>query len=261
MISLNHEKYLQGGIAMGRLENKVALVVGATSGIGAEVARAYGEEGAKIVVGGRTEDRGKEVANEIKNNGGEASFVQIDITDQESVKNAVKTVTDKYGTIDVLYNGAGAHDGYSNILETDVETYDKIMDVNLKGIFLVTKEVLPIMLENGKGKVINVGSQGTEVAGPGGITYVTTKHAIEGFTKQLSYNFGSKGINANVLAPGFVYTPLVEGVEDERLDGIPAGRGANVEEISPLAVYLASDESDYMHGSTLVIDGGWNIGR
>jgi len=246
---------------MGRLENKVAFVVGGTSGIGEAVAKAYGEEGAKVAVGGRNVEQGTQIANDIIDNGGEAIFVQIDITKQESIKSAVDMVTREYQTIDVLYNGAGVHDGYSNILETDVETYDKLMDVNLKGIFLVTKEVLPIMLEKGKGKVINVGSQGTEVAGPGGITYVTTKHALEGMTKQLSYNFGSQGINANVLAPGFVETPMVEGVEDERLNNIPAGRGAKVEEIAPLAVYLAADESDYMHGSTLVIDGGWNIGR
>jgi len=246
---------------MDRLKNKVAFVIGGTSGIGAEVAKAYGDEGAKVVVGGRNIERGTEVANDVADHGGEAIFVQIDITKPESIKSAIETIQREYNTIDVLYNGAGIHDGYSNILETDIETYDKIMDINLKGIFMVTKEVLPIMLEKGKGKVINVGSQGTEVAGPGGITYVTTKHALEGMTKQLSYNFGSQGINVNVLAPGFVETPMVEGVEDERLENIPAGRGAKVEEIAPLAVYLASDESDYMHGSTLVIDGGWNIGR
>lgn len=246
---------------MNRLKGKVALIVGGTSGIGEATAIAFANEEAKVIVGGRNEEKGQEIVQKIKGNQGEATFVYIDVSDANSVKEAVKQSVDAFGTIDILYNGAGIHDQYANALETDEETYDKIMAVNLKGPFLTTKEVLPIFLEKGKGKIINVGSQGTQVAGPGGSTYVTTKHAIEGFTKQLSYDFGSKGINANVLAPGFIDTPMVEDVEEERLKDIPARRAGKPEEIAALAIFLASDESDYMHGSTVLMDGGWNIGR
>lgn len=246
---------------MDRLKNKVAFVVGGTSGIGEATAIAFANEGAKVIVGGRNEEKGQEIVNKVKDNQGEAVFVSIDVSDASSVKEAVKQSVEAFGTIDILYNGAGIHDQYANALETDEETYDKIMAVNLKGPFLTTKEVLPIFLEKEKGKIINVGSQGTQVAGPGGSTYVTTKHAIEGFTKQLSYDFGSKGINANVLAPGFIDTPMVEDVEEERLKDIPARRAGKPEEIAALAIFLASDESDYMHGSTVLMDGGWNIGR
>lgn len=246
---------------MGRLKNKVALVVGGTSGIGEATAIAFANEGARVIVGGRNEEKGKEIVQKIKDKQQEAFFVQIDVSDAESVKEAVKKSVEAFGTIDILYNGAGIHDQYANALETDEETYDKVMAVNLKGPFLTTKEVLPVFLEKGKGKIINVGSQGTQVAGPGGSTYVTTKHAIEGFTKQLSYDFGAKGINANVLAPGFIETPMTDSIEDKRLQDIPAKRAGKPEEIAALAVFLASDESDYMHGSTVVMDGGWNIGR
>lgn len=246
---------------MERLKNKVALVVGGTSGIGEATAIAFANEGAKVIVGGRNEEKGKQIVQRIKENQQEAIFVYIDVSDSASVKEAVKKSVETLGTIDILYNGAGIHDQYANVLETDEETYDKIMAVNLKGPFLTTKEVLPIFLEKGKGKIINVGSQGTQVAGPGGSTYVTSKHAIEGFTKQLSYDFGSKGVNANVLAPGFIDTPMVEDVKEERLKDIPARRAGKPEEIAALAIFLASDESDYMHGSTVLMDGGWNIGR
>lgn len=246
---------------MDRLKDKVAFIVGGTSGIGEATAIAFANEGAKVIVGGRNEEKGQEIVEKVKDNQGEATFVSIDVSDASSVKEAVKQCIDAFGTIDILYNGAGIHDEYANALETDEETYDKIMAVNLKGPFLTTKEVLPIFLEKGKGKIINIGSQGTQVAGPGGSTYVTTKHAIEGYTKQLSYDFGSKGVNANVLAPGFIDTPMVEGIEEERLKDIPARRAGNPEEIAALAIFLASDESDYMHGSTVLMDGGWNIGR
>lgn len=246
---------------MARLKNKVALIVGGTSGIGEATAIAFADEGARVIVGGRNKAKGEKIVKKIKDKQQEAFFVEIDVSDAESIKEAVKQSVKVYGTIDILYNGAGIHDQYANALETDEETYDKVMAVNLKGPFLTTKEVLPVFLEKGKGKIINIGSQGTKVAGPGGSTYVTTKHALEGFTKQLSYDFGAKGINANVLAPGFIETPMTDSIEDERLQDIPAKRAGKPEEIAALAVFLASDESDYMHGSTVVMDGGWNIGR
>jgi 3-oxoacyl-[acyl-carrier protein] reductase len=246
---------------MGKLDNKVALIVGGTSGLGEATAKMFSKEGAKVVVVGTNEDKGQRIVSEIEQNNGEAIFVKVDITNSASVEKGVNQAVEEYGTIDILYNGAGIHDAYRNVLETDEEDFDKLMDINVKGPYLTTKAVMPIFLEKGKGCIINIGSQSTFVAGAGGNTYVTSKHAIHGFTKQLAYDFGSKGVKANLIAPGFIETPMTEGIQDERLNDIPAGRAGKPEEIAAIAVFLASDESDYMHGAEIKVDGGWTVGR
>lgn len=246
---------------MGRLVHKVALIVGGTSGLGEATAKMFSREGAKVVVVGLNEERGQRIVSEIKQNDGEAIFVSIDITNAASVQKGVNKAVEEYGTIDILYNGAGIHDAYKNVLETDEEAFDKLMAVNVKGPFLTTKAVLPIFLEKGKGTIINIGSQSTFVAGAGGNTYVTSKHAIHGFTKQLAYDFGSKGVKSNLIAPGFIETAMTEGIKDARLKDIPAGRAGKPDDIASAAVFLASDESDYMQGAEIKVDGGWTIGR
>ena len=168
---------------------------------------------------------------------------------------------EKFEQIDILYNGAGIHDAYKTAIELDEDEYEKLMDINVKGPYLASKAVIPHFLKRGKGVIINIGSQSTHVAGAGGSAYVTSKHAIEGFTKQLAYDFGSKGIKANLIAPGFIESPMTEGIEDKRLNDIPAQRAGKPEEIAALAVFLASDDSNYMHGSTVTMDGGWTTGR
>ncbi|UJL45878.1 glucose 1-dehydrogenase [Virgibacillus sp. NKC19-16] len=246
---------------MGKLDDKVGVIVGGTSGLGEATAKMFAKEGAKVIVVGLEEDQGQRIVNDIEQNNGEAIFVKIDITNRTSVEDGVNKAVEEYGTIDVLYNGAGIHDAYENVVETDEETFDKVMDVNVKGPYLATKAIMPIFLEKGKGNIINVGSQSTFVAGAGGNTYVTSKHAINGFTKQLVYDFGDKGVKANLIAPGFIETPMTEGIQDERLNDIPAGRAGKPEEIATVAVFLASDESDYMQGAEIKVDGGWTVGR
>ncbi|MHA6260086.1 SDR family NAD(P)-dependent oxidoreductase [Sporosarcina sp. CAU 1771] len=246
---------------MGKLEGKVAMIVGGTSGLGEATAKMFSTEGAKVIVVGMNEEKGERIVSEIEQGKGEAIFVAIDITKSSAVENGVRQAVEKYGTIDILYNGAGIHDAYNNILETDEEAFDKLMAINVKGPYLTTKAVMPIFLEKGKGTIINIGSQSTFVAGAGGNTYVTSKHAILGFTKQLAYDFGSKGIKVNLIAPGFIETPMTEGIQDERLNDIPAGRAGKPEEIASAALFLASDESDYMHGAEIKVDGGWTVGR
>ncbi|MFL2099524.1 SDR family NAD(P)-dependent oxidoreductase [Desemzia sp. FAM 23991] len=246
---------------MGKLTGKVAFVTGGTSGIGEFTAKAFAEQGAKVIVAGRDEEDGTRIVKEMEEKGGQGLFVTLDITEKEDIKQSVEKTLDAFGTIDVLVNSAGIHDSYDTVLDTDEESYDKLMDINVKGPFLMTKEILPILLEKGKGTIINVGSQATFVAGPGGSAYVTSKHAIEGFTKQLAYDFGKKGIKANLIAPGFIETPMTEGIEDDRLKDIPAQRAGRPEEVAALAVFLASDESDYIQGTSIKIDGGWTIGR
>lgn len=244
-----------------RLKDKVALIIGGTSGIGEATAKAFAEEGAKVLVGGRNKEEGDRIVDAITENGGEAIFVKVDTTQFSEVKEAVDKAKNEFGTLDILYNGAGIHDSYQTALDMEEEDYDQLMAVNVKGPYLAVKAALPVFLEKGKGTIINVGSQATHVAGPGGSAYVTSKHALEGFTKQLAFDFGSKGIKANLLAPGFVETPMTEGIEEERLKDIPAQRAGKPKEIAALAVFLASSDSDYMHGTSVVMDGGWAVGR
>lgn len=246
---------------MGKLDNRVALIYGGTSGLGEATAKLYAKEGAKVAIAGRSEKRGNEIVEAIKADGGEAVFVEVDLMDAEQIKRSVQDTVDAFGTIDILYNGAGILDEYVGIIETEVEEFDNIVALNIKAPFIATKEVMPIFVEKGKGVVINLGSQGSKNAGVGGTSYVTSKHAMVGFNKQLAYDYGSKGVKALLLAPGFINTPMTEDVEDERLNDIPDGRAGEADEIASLALFLASDDSDYMNGTEVYMDGGWSVGR
>ena len=246
---------------MKKLENRVALIYGGTSGLGEATARLYAKEGAKVAVAGRSEERGKEVVNAIKADGGEAIFVKVDLLDVEAIKQSVKDTVDAFGTIDILYNGAGILDEYVGIIDTDLDLFDKVIAINLKGVFVATQEVLPYFVEKGKGVVINLGSQGSKFAGVGGTSYVTSKHALVGFNKQIAYDYGKEGVKSLLLAPGYIETPMTDGVEEERLNDIPEGRAGKAVEIAKLALFLASDDSDYMNGTEVYMDGGWTVGR
>lgn len=246
---------------MGKLDNRVALIYGGTSGLGEATARLYAKEGAKVAVAGRSEDRGNEIVEEIKKDGGEAVFVKVDLMETEQIKRSVQDTVDAFGTIDILYNGAGILDEYVGIIDTDEEMFDQVIALNLKAPFIATKEVMPIFVEKGKGVVINLGSQGSKFAGVGGTSYVTSKHALVGFNKQLAYDYGEKGVKSLLLAPGYIDTPMTDDVEEERLKEIPDGRAGKAEEIAQLALFLASDDSNYMNGTEVYMDGGWTVGR
>lgn len=245
---------------MGKLDGRVALVYGGTSGIGAEVAKLYAKEGAKIAVLGRNQERGEEIVHEIESKDGTAVFIQVDLLDVKQIKQSVQEALDTYGTIDILYNGAGILDEYVDIRETSEETYNKVMNLNVKAPFMATKFAIQTLVDKGKGVVINLGSTATKYAGIGGTPYVASKHAIQGVTRQLSYDFGPKGIKVNCIAPGFIDNPMTEGITEPRMKGIPDRRAGKSEEVAKLALFLASDDSNYMNGTTLYMDGGWSEG-
>ena len=246
---------------MGKLQDRVALIYGGTSGLGEATAKLYAKEGAKVAIAGRSVERGNEIVDAIKHEGGEAIFVEVDLMETDQIKQSVQDTVDAFGTIDILYNGAGILDEYVGIIETDEEEFDQVVQLNIKAPFIVTKEVMPIFVEKGKGVVINLGSQGSKFAGVGGTSYVTSKHALVGFNKQLSYDYGDKGIKALLLAPGFIDTPMTDDVKEERLNDIPDRRAGKPEEVAKLALFLASDDSNYMNGTEVYMDGGWTVGR
>lgn len=244
-----------------KLQDRVAIIFGGTSGLGEATAKAYAYEGAKVVVTGRDEKDGSRIVKNIKDSNQEAIFVKADVTQASEIQAVIDKALETFGQIDILYNGAGIHDAYKTAVELDEDMYDKLMAINVKAPYLASKAVIPLFIKQGKGTIINIGSQGTQMAGPGGSAYVTSKHAILGFTKQLAFDFGSKGVKVNILSPGFIETPMTEGIDDDRLNDIPAQRAGKPEEIAALAVFLASDDSNYMHGSNVFMDGGWVLGR
>ena len=246
---------------MGKLQERVALIYGGTSGLGEATAKLYAKEGAKVAIAGRSVERGNEIVDAIKHEGGEAIFVEVDLMETDQIKQSIQDTVDAFGTIDILYNGAGILDEYVGIIETDEEEFDQIVQLNIKAPFILTKEVMPIFVEKGKGVVINLGSQGSKFAGVGGTSYVTSKHALVGFNKQLAYDYGDKGIKALLLAPGFIDTPMTDDVEEERLNDIPDRRAGKPEEVAKLALFLASDDSNYMNGTEVYMDDGWTVGR
>ena len=246
---------------MKKLDNRVALIYGGTSGLGEATAKLFAKEGAKVAVAGRSEERGNQIVADIKKEGGKAIFVQVDLMHEDQIKKSVQDTLDAFGTIDILYNGAGILDAYENIIDTEADTFDRILRLNVRAPFLATKEVMPIFVEKGKGVVINIGSQGSKFAAVGGTSYVTTKHALVGFNKQLAFDFGPKGVKSILLAPGYIETPMTDGLEEPRLQDIPDQRAGKADEIANLALFIASDDSNYMNGTEVYMDGGWTIGR
>ncbi|MGO2279652.1 MULTISPECIES: SDR family NAD(P)-dependent oxidoreductase [unclassified Psychrobacter] len=244
-----------------KLQDRVAILFGGTSGLGEATAKAFANEGAKIVVTGRDEEDGNRIVKDIRDNNQDAIFVKADVTEKNDIQAVVDQALRTYGHIDILYNGAGIHDTYDNAVELEEDFYDELMAINVKAPYLASKMVIPHFIKQGGGTIINVGSQATQMAGPGGSAYVTSKHAILGFSKQLAFDFGSQDIKVNTLSPGFIKTPMTEGIDDERLERIPAERAGKPEEIAALAVFLASDDSNYMQGANVLMDGGWVLGR
>ena len=246
---------------MSKLKDRVALIYGGTSGLGEATGKLFAKNGAKVVIAGRSEERGNKIVEEINNDGGEAVFIKVDLMDTNEIKQSVKNTVEAFGTIDILYNGAGILDEYVGIIDTKEEEFDQIIALNVKAPFVATKEVMPVFVEKGSGVVITLGSQGSKFAGVGGTSYVTSKHAMVGFKKQLAYDYGSKGVKSLLLAPGYIETPMTDDVEEERLENIPDKRAGKAEEVARLALFLASDDSDYMNGTEVYIDGGWTVGR
>lgn len=248
-----------------RLKDKVCIITGAGGGMGKVAAKIFSKEGAKVAVFERDQKAGKQVVDQIKQDGGEASFFEVDIIDEEAVKNAVEGVVDEYGRIDVLYNNAGVMPEADNsVINTEQAVWDLVMNINVKGIFLMTKYVIPVMEKQGSGSIINIASfvaqMGCSVPQD---AYTASKGAVVALTKSLAIQFRPKGIRTNAISPGPIETPLLMEwlVSDEeakavRLGRQPAGRFGKPEDIVNCAIYLASDESNWTNGANINVDGG-----
>ena len=245
-----------------RLEGKVAIVSGASGGMGAEEARLFAREGAKVVIADIVDDGGEAVARQIEDSGGEAIYIHTDVTSAESWDALVQTTLDRYGTVDILVNNAGISSG-SHEDPLDIDGWTRIMDVNSTGVYLGTRAVIPTMQQAGSGSIVNISSIMGFVGGEGGHpAYHASKGAVRIFTKATAVRYGPDGIRANSVHPGFM-PPMRSSQlrsEDQRQDLIdltPLRRTGETIEVANGVLFLASDEASFVTGTELVIDGGF----
>jgi NAD(P)-dependent dehydrogenase (short-subunit alcohol dehydrogenase family) len=247
---------------MARLAGKVALISGGARGQGAVEARLFAQEGAQVVFGDILDEQGKHVEAEIRAKGGEATYVHLDVTRAPDWQRAVQSAESQYGKLDILVNNAGIAI-HGSIEETSEDDWDRIMAINLKGVFLGTKYAIPAMRRAGGGSIINISSGAGIAPAPGtSAAYAATKGGVRIFSKATAVQHAKDHIRCNSVHPGPIDTPMVRGPQTDparlaELTGrVPLGRLGTSEEIAYGVLYLASDESSYVTGSELVIDGG-----
>ncbi len=248
------------------LKDKVALVTGGGQGIGEAVCKCYAKEGAKVVVVDINYDNATEVAESIKKEGGEATPFYADVTKEEDVKKMVEFTVNTYGKLDCACNNAGKSSATINLVDTPVENFNEVIDLDVRGVFFCCKEEIKAMHENGSGAIVNISSTSGLLGNPGIVPYNTSKHAVLGLTKSVALEECKNNIRINAVAPGVTETPLIKNVRDNDpktyelfCTQIPLGRLANPEEIGNVVVFLSSDMSSYMVGSTVIVDGGVTI--
>ena len=247
---------------MGRLDGKVALISGGARGQGATEATLFAREGAKVVIGDLLDGEGKQVEADIRAGGGDATYVHLDVTNEASWQEAVAIAERTYGTLTVLVNNAGILN-HKSIEDTSEDDLDRILSVNMKGVFLGTKHAIPAMRRAGGGSIVNISSIAGLIGSPyGSPSYTATKGGVRLFTKSTAVQHAKDNIRCNSVHPGPIVTPMIQDSLDteaglaQRLARIPLGRIGTVDDIAYGVLYLASDESAYVTGSELVIDGG-----
>ncbi len=247
----------------GRMEGKVALVTGASSGIGRASAQAFAADGAKVVVADIAVEGGEETVRMIEEAGGEAIFVETDVTDGAAVKAMVEQAVQTWGRLDCAHNNAGIAEPRVLTADLTEELWDRIIDINLRGIWLCMKHEIPQMLEQGGGTIVNTASVVGLIAVSRQPAYVASKHAIVGLTKTAALDYGRKGIRVNAVCPGPIRTQALEWymsqspqIEQQLTAQNPSGRLGTPEEIAEAVVWLSSDGASYLTGHTLVADGG-----
>lgn len=240
---------------MGKLDNKVALVTGAASGIGYGVTKVFTQEGAKVIAS----DINDNVENLVNDFGDAVLPVKSDVSDEESVKSMIQQGIDHFGQIDILVNNAGVSMSIDRLHELETERFRKTIDINLMGQFFTSKHIIPHFLEKGKGNIINMASISAFPPFTAAADYTASKAAVKRLTESIAYEYGVDNIRANAIAPGHIDTPIYDGIEDHKTkmaEKIPVKRFGEPEEIAKVAVSLATDDFSYVTGQTITVDGG-----
>ncbi len=249
---------------MNEFQGKVALVTGGTSGIGRAAAIAYAREGANVVVAGRRVTEGEETVRLVRAQGREAIFVPTDVAREAHVKNLIGRTLEQFGRLDFAFNNAGIEQTPTPFLEQTVETYDQVMDINVKGVWLSMKYEIPAMLKTGGGSIVNTSSGLGVIGMPGIEIYVASKHAVIGLTKSAALEFGKQGIRVNAVLPAAIDTEMFQRFAGEGAEFRaqvtalhPIGRIGKSEEIADAAIWLSSSKSSFVTGHSLLVDGGF----
>jgi NAD(P)-dependent dehydrogenase (short-subunit alcohol dehydrogenase family) len=241
---------------MMKLQNKVAVITGGASGIGAATARLFVEEGAKVVLVDLNEEKGKAFEAELKAQNAEALFVKANITIEEEVQNIFKETLDTFGKVDIVFNNAGI----GRVTPTEELSYDEwrnTVNVDLDGVFLVAREAIREMLKTGGGTIVNTASMYGLVGSPGSAAYNAAKGGVINLTRSLALEYATRNIRVNALAPGFIDTPIIpEEIKSQLAAITPMQRLGKAEEMAKAVLFMASDDSSFMTGHAIVVDGG-----
>lgn len=253
---------------MKKLANKVSIVTGAGSGMGKAIALLFATEGSKVVAVDIVPSRLEELKKEIQASGGEVTTFVANMAKEEDVEAMIKTAIDAYGTLDILVNNAGIMDHFQPVGEVDNAMWQKVMAINVTGPMQAMRSAVKVFLGKGSGVIINVSSLGGVNGGRAGAAYTTSKHALIGLTKNTGYMYSKSGIRCNAIAPGAAKTSIGETIDNNKItplvqERIMSGMVLNPrlgepEEIAKAALFLASEDSSFINGEVLVVDGGWN---
>jgi NAD(P)-dependent dehydrogenase (short-subunit alcohol dehydrogenase family) len=257
------------------LKDRVAVVTGGETGIGLAIAHTLSLAGAKTIIGGILDDKGQEAVAEITKDGGDAIFIKTDVSVPEQVESLVQAAVDRYGKIDIMVNNAGVFDGFADCLETSPELWDRVININLRGVFLGTRAALKRMVAQRSGRIINTSSVGGLRGSADGCSYTASKFGIIGLTKQVACTHSQYGITINAICPGVIQTNLRQtsainlgdvapdmsrgvGHDPDAFKAVvPAKRRGTTQEIAEVAAFLASDGASYVSGQAIAIDGAW----
>jgi NAD(P)-dependent dehydrogenase (short-subunit alcohol dehydrogenase family) len=245
------------------LKNKVAIVTGASSGIGKSVSELYAREGAVVVLSDINQELGEKVTAGIREAGGEAIFVRADVSKPSDCENMVKATLDKYGRLDFACNNAGIGGDQNPTADYSIAAWEKAISVNLSGVFYCMKYEIPAMLKSGGGSIINMASILGRVGFAGAVGYVAAKHGVLGMTKTAAMEYAPQGVRVNVVGPGFISTPLIQELENNpEINNMlislhPIGRLGKPEEVAELVMWLSSEKASFVTGAYIPVDGGY----
>ncbi|MCX5540950.1 glucose 1-dehydrogenase [Paraburkholderia sp. CNPSo 3076] len=249
-----------------QLEGKIALVTGASSGIGRASAVELARRGVKVVVAARRKDELDQLVQQISAEGGEASAFVADVSKEADIKHLVDCTVQTYGRLDIAFNNAGTEGVFAPLIEQDSERFDMVFELNVRGVLNSMKYEARVMLEQGSGSIINNASMGGLIGFGNASVYIASKHAVVGMTKTASIEWFRKGVRVNALCPGLIETPFHHRgiwpsaeVQQQFAAGTPAGRWGSAQEMATIVAFLASDDSSYVSGHALVADGGYSI--